>query len=500
MRRLRMVTTLAGELDAATIPRLQARMATGEFTPTELTTAYLHRIQALDPQLRAILRTDPAALTAARASDERHQAGAPLGPLDGIPVLLKDNIGAGVTTAGSRTLRTHQPADAFLVRKLKAAGAIVLGKANLSEWANFRSTAATSGWSALGGQTANPHVLDHNPAGSSSGSAAAVAAALAQVAIGTETDGSIVCPAGATGVVGLKPTLGLVSRTGVIPVSAEQDTAGPLARHVVDAALTLAVLRGHDPADPATQHIPPYTDEPVTLADRRLGLWRLAGVDQATDLVINQAIEALRTAGATVVEVDLPHQREISDGEFPCLLTEFRHDLDRYLAAHPPCPGGPRDLAHLVELNRADPIELTHFGQELFEQALAAPPRTDPGYRDRRARITALAREAIDQTLAAQQLDAIIAPSNAPAWRTDYPAGDDYRLSSGTPAAVAGYPNVSVPAGFAGPLPIGLSIFAGRWQDARVLAIAAAFEQVNPVRRAPLLLPGLAANDLGAAR
>ncbi|MGO1049138.1 amidase [Crossiella sp. CA198] len=500
MRRLRMVTTLAGELDAATIPSLQSRMATGEFTPTELTTAYLHRIHTLDPLLRAVIRTEPAALTAAHASDERHRTGHRLGPLDGIPVLLKDNIGAGVTTAGSRALRCHQPADAVLVRALKAAGAIILGKTNLSEWANFRSTGSTSGWSALGGQTANPHVLDHNPAGSSSGSAVAVAASLAQVAVGTETDGSIVCPAGATGVVGLKPTLGLISRTGVIPISAEQDTAGPLARHVIDVALTLAVLRGRDPADPATHAIPPGSAAPVALAGLRLGLWRRAGVDLAADQVISAAVEVLRGAGATVLEVDLPYQREITDGEFPCLLTEFRHDLERYLAACPPFPCGPRTLADLVEFNRADPIELHRFGQELFEKALTAPARTDPGYLAQRARITRLARAAIDETLAAQQLDALIAPSNAPAWRTDYPAGDDYRLSSSTPAAVAGYPNVSVPAGFAGPLPVGLSIFAGRWQDAGVLAIATAFEQVNPVRRAPLLLPRLAVNDLGAAR
>ncbi|MBP2473864.1 amidase [Crossiella equi] len=484
MHRLRMVASLAGELDTCTIPSLHARMASGELTPSELTAAYLHRIRTLDRDLRSVLRTEPRALLDAAASDERHAAGAPRSPLDGIPVLLKDNIAAGTTTAGSRALRHHQPADAALVRTLRAAGAIVLGKTNLSEWANFRSTRSTSGWSALGGQTANPHVLDRTPSGSSSGSATAAAAALAQVTIGTETDGSIVSPAGMTGVVGLKPTLGLLSTAGVIPISAAQDVPGPMARHVIDVALTLDVLRGHTP-----------TEAPIRLAEARIGLWRQAGDDLAADAVVSEAVELLRRTGATVVEVDLPHQREIADGEFPCLLAEFRRDLNAYLAACPPLPGGPRDLAELVELNRADPVELRHFGQELFEQALVEPDRGEL-----RGRITGLARAAVDETLAAQGLHVIISPTNDPAWPVDYAQGDDFRVSSSTPAAVAGYPNVSVPAGFAGPLPVGLSFFAGHGQDDRVLGLAAAFEQVSKARRAPRYLPHLPVNDLGAAR
>jgi amidase len=487
---------LGFDLNAATIPDLQRRMDRGQLTAVRLTNAYLHRIATVDGKTHAVLAVNRRALAEAAASDARRRAGHARGPLDGIPVLLKDNIDTRdqPTTAGSRALTGTRPAaDAHLVGQLHRAGAVILGKANLSEWANFRSTHSTSGWSGVGGQTNNPYVLDRNPCGSSSGSGAAVAASLAQVAIGTETDGSIVCPAGANDIVGHKPTLGLVSRTGVVPISAEQDTAGPMTRHVVDSAITLSVLQGRDPADPATLAIPAGQPRdyaallsPNALRGKRIGIWRLSGVDPDVDRVVNASVSVLRARGAAVVDVDLPYQDAVNENEFPALLTEFRRDLNAYLAAR---PGAPDTLADVIAFNAADPVELSKFGQELFEQSEAAPPPTDPGYLERRRIATDSAQRSIDETMARFHLDAIMAPTNSPAWRTNYATGDAFVLGSSTPAAVAGYPNVSVPAGYAGPLPIGVSFFADRWSDAKVLAFAAAFERANPAYRPPTFIP-----------
>jgi amidase len=484
------------DLNAATIPDLQQRMASRHLTSVGLTGAYLHRIATIDGKIHAVIVVNRHAVAEAAASDARRRAGRTLGPLDGIPVLLKDNIDTRdePTTAGSRVLAGTRPAaDAHLVTRLHRAGAVILGKANLSEWANFRSTHSTSGWSGVGGQTNNPYVLDRNPCGSSSGSGAAVAATLAQVAIGTETDGSIVCPAGANDIVGHKPTLGLVSRTGVVPISAEQDTAGPMARHVVDAAITLSVLQGRDPTDSATLAIPAGQPQdyaallrPDALRGKRIGVWRLSGVDADVDRVVNDSVAVLRARGATVVDVDLPYQDAVNDNEFPALLTEFRRDLNAYLGNR---PGAPDTLADVIAFNRADPVELSKFGQELFEQAEIAPAPTDPAYLERRRTATDSARRSVDETMARFDLDAIMAPTNSPAWRTDYATGDAFVLGSSTPAAVAGYPNVSVPAGYAGPLPIGVSFFAGRWSDATVLALAAAFERAHPAYRPPGFIP-----------
>ncbi|MEU4745094.1 amidase [Actinosynnema sp. NPDC023658] len=469
-------------LDAATIPQLVRRMDGGTLTSVDLTRAYLRRIETVDGRVRSVVAVNPEAIGQAAESDRRRRHGQARGPMDGIPVLLKDNIDTRVmgATAGSRALRVPPRDDAELVRRLRDAGAVVLGKTNLSEWANFRSTSSTSGWSGVGGQTNNPYVLDRNPCGSSSGSGAAVAASLAQVAVGTETDGSIVCPSGQNGVVGLKPTLGRVSGDGIVPISAQQDTAGPMARHVVDAAILMSALegRGVDYARDLGS---------ATLSGKRVGVWRKAGRDAGADRVVQEAVDVLRRSGATVVEVELPYQDEIDAAEFPALVTEFKHDLEQYLRTR---PGVPKTLAGLIAFNQADPVELSKFGQELFVEAEKAPPLTDPTYVEQRRTATTLARRSIDEVLAAHRLDVIMAPTNSPAWKTEYGTGDAYVLGSSTPAAVSGYPNATVPAGFAGPLPVGVSFMAGNRADATVLRFAAAFEQAAHARRAPTYLAG----------
>jgi amidase len=473
------------DLDTVTIPELQARMAGGSLTSSGLTSAYLRRIKAIDPTIHAVLRTDPTAPRQAAASDARHRRGDTRGPLDGIPVLLKDNVNTrGLpTTAGSQALAGGPPeTDAALVTRLRDAGAVILGKTNLSEWANFRAAKPTSGWSAVGGQTRNPYVLDRNPCGSSSGSAAALAASLAQVAIGTETDGSIVCPAGMNGVVGHKPSLGLVSQDGVVPISAEQDTAGPMARNVTDTALTLSVLSG------GTSPVPAKPALPGGMRGKRIGLWRLPSLGAEVDAVMTRTVERLRSAGAEVVEVTPPYQKRLAELEFPALLSEFHRDIDAYLATRE----GPRDLAGLVAFNRTHPAEQTCFaGQELFEQALAAPPTTDPGYQAMRAELKDLSRRSIDETMAAHRLDAIASPTNPPAWTTDCARGDNDVIPSSTPAAVAGYPSLSVPAGSVNELPVGLLLMAGGHQDGGLLSLGAAVEQRLRAWRAPRYLPSV---------
>lgn len=506
------------DLDASTIPELQARMDAGELTAVQLTGAYLARIAAVNDDLGAVLSVNPDALRDAADSDRTRQRNQARGPLEGIPVLLKDNVDTEQlpTTAGSRAMLDSRPDDAEITRRLRDAGAIVLGKANLSEWANLRGSASSSGWSGVGGQTANPYVLDRNPCGSSSGSAVGVAASLAQVAIGTETDGSIVCPAGANGVIGVKPTLGLVSRTGIVPISAEQDTAGPMARHAVDAALVLEVLAGSDDADAATAEIP--ADLPTDFADldldalegARIGVWTLtpeqsAAVDDRTEEVFAAAVKQLEAAGATTVPVQLAYQEEIGAGELPALLAEFKRDLNAYLAATP--GDHPADLAGIIEFNEQDPVELAYFGQELLEQAQAATvPAEDPAIQETRDRIRTLARASIDEVLAQgagpeDDLAAIVGLTNTPAWQTRYEyldgEADAFVYSTSGPAAVAGYPNVTVPAGFAGPrdsLPVGVSFFGTRWDDARVLDIAADFEDQAAAREAPGYLPTVGAD------
>jgi amidase len=493
------------DLESATIPDLQRLMNRHKLTSVQLTSFYLRRIRALNPRLHAVNFVNPDAIRIAAASDKLRRRHGARSPLEGIPILLKDNIDTRdrlPTTAGSFALLGSRPArDAFLVQRLRAAGAVILGKANLSEWANFRSTSSSSGWSAVGGQNNNPYVLDRNPCGSSSGSATGVSANLATVAIGTETDGSVVCPSGQQGVVGIKPTLGLVSRSGVVPISAEQDTAGPMGKHVVDAALTLSVLRGVDPRDPATASSAPFRKvnylagfNKNALRGKRIGVW-LAGTGvenvAAVAKVMADTTAALTRLGATVVPADLPFLDRIGEPEFAALLVEFKHDINAYLAARP--GPHPRTLAGLIKFNRrlAD-IELKYFGQEIFEQAQATSgDLTDPTYLQQRRTATSLARRSIDETMARLNLDAIVAPTNGPAWKTRLPGGDtfDEFVSSSTPSAVSGYPDITVPAGFAGPFPIGVSFIGGRYQEAALLPLAYAFERGTKERRPPTFIP-----------
>jgi len=490
------------DLESATIPDLQRAMDRHKLTSVQLTSFYLRRIAALNPRLHAVIMTNPDALRIARASDKQRRHSGARSPLEGIPVLLKDNIDTRDrehTTAGSFALINSTPArDAFLVQRLRAAGAVVLGKANLSEWANFRSTASSSGWSAVGGQTNNPYVLDRNPCGSSSGSAVSVSADLATVAIGTETDGSIVCPSGQNGVVGIKPTLGLVSRSGVVPISAEQDTAGPIAKHVVDAALVLEVIRGIDPTDAATEDAELFLQVDLLrglsasgLRGKRIGLWiNGTGADGSPETlaVLTQARAAVTRLGGTVVEIDLPFQDEAGAEETPALENEFKHDINAYLAARP--GDHPKDLAGLISFNTAHAEqELQFFGQETFERSQATGgDLTDPAHRQRRATVTGLQRRAIDGTLAAHHLDAIMAATNGPAWVTTLGQGDAFSVGSSSPAAVSGYPSITVPAGFSGPLPVGVSFIGARFGEAALVKLAYAFEKGTRVRQPPTFI------------
>jgi amidase len=499
------------DLERSTIPELQRAMDRHRISSLELTIFYLARIRQLNPDLHAVIATSPTALAEALLSDLRRVLRQHRGPMDGIPVLLKDNVDTRVmpTTAGSEALlHARHDRDAFLVRQLRAAGAVILGKANLSEWANFRSFLSSSGWSGVGGQTANPYVLDRNPCGSSSGSGASIAANLAVVAIGTETDGSIVCPSGANSVVGIKPTLGLVSRSGVVPISAQQDTAGPMARNVTDAAVMLSVINGVDPDDAATADSTGHASRDYTrfldkhaLRGKRIGVWKeVTGGDPDTDAAFNQFIETLRRAGATPVEVSLPFLDVAGNNEFPALLNEFKHDINAYLAATP--GDHPADLAGLIAFDIANAAtEMPFFGQEIFELSETfSGSLDDPDYKAQRFAATDAAQRSINETLANFHLDAIAAPTNSPAWVTTLGAGDAFVFGSSGPAAVAGYPNISVPMAFVGELPVGVSIFASRWDEPKLISLAFAIEQETRARRPPKFIPTLGDGaDLQAA-
>jgi amidase len=488
------------ELDELTVTDFGNRIKQGSLSAERIAQLYLERIDEIDrrgPALRSIIEINPDALAIARALDEEYRAKGPRGPLHGIPVLLKDNIETGdkmQTTAGSLALIGKPAArDASLVERLRGAGAVILGKTNLSEWANFRSTHSTSGWSGRGGQTKNPYALDRNPCGSSSGSGAAVAANLCALAVGSETDGSVVCPASMCGIVGIKPTLGLVGRSGIIPIAHSQDTAGPMARTVRDAALLLGTMAGVDSRDAITQasagkSYADYTQflDANGLRGARIGVARqYFTIGPAVTAVIEECVAVLRAAGAEIVDpADLPAFEAWRDTETQVLLYEFKTDLNAYLTAR----GAPvRSLEECIAFNRAHRTqEMPYFEQELFEQAQQKGPLTEKAYKDALTTNHRLARkEGIDAVIAKHKVDAIVGPTAGPAWLTDWVAGDRADSGCASPPAVAGYPHITVPAGFKFGLPLGLSFFGAAWSEPKLIKYAFAFEQARKARRKP---------------
>ena len=485
------------------IDDIQKGFRSGQFTSRSLTEAYLARIDAIDrhgPAINAVIELNPDALKIAAELDRERQAKGLRGPLHGVPVLVKDNIDTRnmSTTAGSLALLgAPAPKDAFIVARLRAAGAVLLGKTNLSEWANFRGDHSTSGWSGRGGQTKNPYALNRNPSGSSSGSGAATAASLCTVAVGTETDGSIVSPASINGLVGIKPTVGLVSRSGIIPISASQDTAGPMARTVRDAVLLLNALAAADSADPATAGAPKTRPDYAQFLDKaglrgaRLGIVRKSfGFNAGVDKLMEQAIAAMKSAGAEIIDpVEIPPDGQISEPESEVLLYEFKAGLNAYLKTR----GRTETLARLIAFNEKNRArELDHFGQELLLKAEKKGPLTDEAYRKARAECIRLTRtEGIDAAWSKHRLQALVAPTSCLAWLTDYINGDSASGGCSTPPAVAGYPHITVPAGLVHGLPAGISFFGSAWSEPALIKVAYAFEQSTKARRKPAFVPSV---------
>lgn len=497
------------DLEEATINQLQRDMVERRRTARSITEQYLARIESLDrrgPALHHVLETNPDALSIADALDRERATRGPRGPLHGIPILLKDNIDTGdrmTTTAGSLALEgSIAPRDAFIARKLREAGAILLGKANLSEWANFRSTHSSSGWSGRGGQGKNPYVLDRNPCGSSSGSGGGVSANYAAAAIGSETDGSIVCPSSINGIVGIKPTLGLLSRSGIIPIAHSQDTAGPMTRTVADAALLLTVLAGIDPADSATLASRGQTRIDYTrsldangLRGARIGVARkkFFGFNDAVDKLMTDALDVMKRQGAVIVDpAEIPTAGTFDDSEFEVLLYEFKTDLNKYLAGLP-ATVKVRSLADIIEFNeRNRDREMPYFGQEIMIMAQKKGPLTEKKYRDALAKDRLKSRtQGIDAVMKKHRLDAIVGPTTAPAWPTDLLNGDHFTGGVSTPPAVAGYPHITVPAGFVFALPVGISFYGSAWTEPKLIRMAYAYEQATHHRAVPKFLPTL---------
>lgn len=492
-------------LEEITITQLQAVLETGDITARTLTEAYLEHIEQLDtqgPALHAVIEINPDALAIAERLDAERRAHGPRGPLHGIPVLLKDNIDTAdrmLTTAGSLALLgSIASEDAFVTRKLREAGAVILGKTNLSEWANFRSTRATSGWSSRGGQTRNPYALDRNPSGSSSGSAVAVAANLCAAAIGTETNGSLISPAQANAVVSLKPTCGLISRSGIIPIAHSQDTAGPMARTVTDAAILLGALTGIDPRDPLTadsrgKSFTDYTTflDSDGLRGARVGIARnFFGFHDQVDRIMEDHIRRMERLGAEIVDpANITTVQELDEPELQVLLYEFKAGLNVYLSRLTP-DVAVHSLAELIDFNeRNRETVMPYFGQELFGMAQDKGPLTSPEYAAALATAQRLSRtEGIDAALRKHRLDAIVAPAGGPAWLTDWVTGDHPAGTSYSIAAIAGYPNITVPAGYIAGLPVGISFFGGPYQEPTLLKLAFAFEQATRIRRPPQFL------------
>lgn len=497
------------------IAELQADMIAGRTTSAEIVGAYLARIAAIDsagPALHSVIAINPDALADARAADAARRAGGAHGPLFGIPVLVKDNIETAdplATTAGSLALSnniTHR--DAPAIARLRAAGAIILGKSNLSEWANIRSSHSISGWSAVGGLVKNPYVLDRSACGSSSGSAAAVAASLAAAAVGTETDGSLVCPGSINGIVSLKPTVGLVSRTHVVPISHSQDTPGPMGRTVADVAILLTALAGSDPADRATQAADAHRTDYLlatlhgTLRGRRIGILHTdSAPPDDEDRVFARAVAAIRRAGAVIVPVKYapPDSKAASDAELLELETELKVDLDAYLATTP-SPVRTRSLKDVMAFDAAEPRESALFGQDIFATAATTKGLSDPAYLKARALLVKIARtDGLDRIFGDNRLDVLVMPTDEPSWRIDLVKGDNDAGNSSFLPAVAGYPHLTVPMGYVQGLPVGISWIGRAWSEAGLLALGAAFERATHARHPPAYLPSLETTANAAA-
>jgi amidase len=492
----------AFELDELTVGELQSGMSSGKYTAHSLAKKYLDRIDDVDkhgPAINSVIELNPDALSIASDLDKERKAGRLRGRLHGIPVLIKDNIDTHdrmMTTAGSLALGGSIPLqDSFVAKKLRDAGAVIIGKTNLSEWANFRSSHSTSGWSGRGGQTKNPYVLDRNPCGSSSGTGAAIAANLAAIGIGTETDGSVVCPSNANSLVGIKPTLGLISGAGIVPIAKSQDTAGPMCRSVTDAAILLSALAGIDPRDDAAKISPErfridYAKslDANGLKGARIGVHRKGfGFNDAVDKLMNDCIDIIKKRGATVIDpADIPTSGKFDDSELEVLLYEFKAGLNTYLASLG--PGAPvKSLKEIIDFNEQHrDREMPYFGQDLFTKAQAKGSLTDKAYRDALAKNHRMSRkEGIDFVMDKNKLDALIAPTGGPAWSTDWVNGDHFTGGYSTTSAVAGYPHVTVPAGYVFGLPVGISFFGRAWSEATLIKFAFAFEQATKARRAP---------------
>lgn len=493
------------QLDEATIKELQCGMQSGKYSAHAIAEMYLSRIDEIDkngPQINSVIELNPDALSIAKQLDQERQAGKIRGPLHGIPILIKDNIDTGdkmQTTAGSLALaNTYAPHDATIVEKLRAAGAVILGKTNLSEWANFRSSKSTSGWSGRGGLTRNPYALDRNTSGSSAGSGAATAANLCAISIGTETDGSIVSPASCNSLVGIKPTIGLISRGGIIPIAHSQDTAGPMTRTVTDAAILLGLLAGYDPCDSSTANTrgKPSTDytkflDPTGLKGARIGIARnYFGFNDRVDKLINRAIDVIKQLGAVLFDVELPNKGKYEEAEFEVLLYEFKADLNSYLFSR----GATiqvKTLQDIIEFNEKNrDRELQYFNQDTMIKAASKGDLSTLKYKRALAHAKQLTqRLGIDKAILTHRLDALVAPTDGIPWLTDFLNGDHFSGGCSTPPAVAGYPHITVPAGYIQGLPIGISFFASAWSERKLIKFAYAYEQATKHRITPKFLP-----------
>ena len=486
------------DLNEITVDKLQQKMKSGELTSVDICKMYIDRIKQIDPVLKSVIELNPDTLEIAASLDRERNEGKIRGPLHGIPILFKDNIDTGdkmQTTAGSLALEGNiAPKDAFIIKKMREAGAVVLGKTNLSEWANFRSTNSSSGWSGRGGQVRNPFCLDRSPCGSSAGTGAAVSANLCAIGIGTETNGSIVCPSGVNGVVGIKPTLGMWSRQGIIPIAHSQDTAGPMARTVKDAAILLGALAEFDKTDAEThlekgKIFSDYTQflDDAGLKGLRIGIAsEMIVSNRKIKVLFDAAVEVLRAKGAEIVEeVKFENRRKWESPSYQVLLYEFKADLNKYLQEHPKAT--PKNMAEIIEFNKKNADkEMPWFDQEIFEKAVEKGDLNSEEY------LKALAdskkfsgKQGIDAVMKKHNLDAVIAQTNGPAWSIDWVNGDHFSGGSSSPAAISGYPNVTVPMGFVEGLPVGISFFGSAWSEPKLLKIAYAFEQMTKHRKAP---------------